>query len=222
MTTTSIPTGGALAFEIHGYTLEQAEEVEAKYYEIVDRLLAEVTGDESLSYYPATSEVIYECIGTGSRQREPLTPWHCDELDLQAICEQASREADEWGVRRFAHLEMALLGTIAHNNPSRDDRVQLLDNGNGNVWAKAADEDAYETAIAISDLTVAWSAQEWDLRLSARYYRAVHADTSDLMSALDHAGVLSEQDWDAGTTTWEFEDGSSITVDGPVVTVVTA
>jgi hypothetical protein len=44
-------------------------------------------------------------------------------------------------------------------------------------------------------------------------------DAANLMTALDAAQVPSEQDWDAGTTTWTLDDGSSIVIDGPEVSV---
>lgn len=100
-TYTNMPTSGRLAYEVIGYSEAEEEAVEAKYYEIVDRLLAEVTGDQSLSYYPYTSEILYVCRGFGPRRYEPLKPWRCDELDLEAISEQAWQEADEWGVTQF-------------------------------------------------------------------------------------------------------------------------
>jgi len=69
MTTTSIKIGYEDNLNVSvgdwsdGYTEEQAEQVVAKYYEIVDRLLRETTGDDSISYEPSTSEVIYTCDG---------------------------------------------------------------------------------------------------------------------------------------------------------------
>ena len=44
-------------------------------------------------------------------------------------------------------------------------------------------------------------------------------DTNDLMTALDEAGIDSDQDWEEETTVWTFDDGSQISVSGPEVTV---
>ena len=45
-------------------------------------------------------------------------------------------------------------------------------------------------------------------------FRANYNDTGDLVTALDNAGVESDQDWENETTTWTFEDGSQIIVSG--------
>ena len=62
---------------------------------------------------------------------------------------------------------MKLLGTIKHNDPTRNDRVSLYNNGNDYVWAKAVDEEAYETDVPLEDVELAWGSDEWDLQLNA-------------------------------------------------------
>jgi len=54
----------------------------------------------------------------------------------------------------------------------------------------------------------------------ATEYASRYNDVSDLMTALDAAGVESDQDWENETTTWTFDDGSKISVSGTEVTVV--
>ena len=63
---------------------------------------------------------------------------------------------------------MKLLGTIKHNDPTRNDRVSLYNNGNDYVWAKAVDEEAYETDVPLEDVELAWGSDEWDLQLNAK------------------------------------------------------
>lgn len=53
----------------------------------------------------------------------------------------------------------------------------------------------------------------------AQNFKANYSDTNDLMTALDNAGVESDQDWENETTTWTFEDGSQIVVSGHDVEV---
>jgi len=53
----------------------------------------------------------------------------------------------------------------------------------------------------------------------AQAFIADYSDTTDLMGALDDAGVDSEQDWENESTVWTFEDDSKITVSGPFVEV---
>ena len=62
---------------------------------------------------------------------------------------------------------MKLLGTIKHNDRTRNDSVSLYDNGTAYVWAKAADEDEYETDVPLEDVELAWGSDEWDLQLNA-------------------------------------------------------
>lgn len=53
----------------------------------------------------------------------------------------------------------------------------------------------------------------------ATEFRNNYSDTNDLMTALDSAGIESEQDWETETTTWVFDDGSKIVVSGSEVDV---
>ena len=55
-----------------------------------------------------------------------------------------------------------------------------------------------------------------------RYKRESTEPSIDgLMRALDsHWAITSEQDFDAGRTTWTFKDGSRITIDGTVIEIL--
>jgi hypothetical protein len=53
----------------------------------------------------------------------------------------------------------------------------------------------------------------------AQQMTAQFPNATDLMSALDSAGVPSDQDWEHEATTWTLSDGSKIGISGPVVTV---
>ncbi len=54
---------------------------------------------------------------------------------------------------------------------------------------------------------------------ATRFYNNHAGDTAALMTALDAAGIPSNQDWDNELTTWTFEDGSEIVVSGSIVSV---
>lgn len=57
---------------------------------------------------------------------------------------------------------------------------------------------------------------------NANEFRSRYTDTADLMTALDDAGIESDQDWKNERTTWAFDDGSKIVVSGSEVTVLPA
>ena len=54
---------------------------------------------------------------------------------------------------------------------------------------------------------------------STRYNDSYNDNDTNLMTALDEAGIESDQDWEAETTVWTFADGSQIRCSGPEVTV---
>jgi len=53
----------------------------------------------------------------------------------------------------------------------------------------------------------------------AKEMAAEYPVASDLMTVLDAGGFPKDQDWDAGTTTWTLDDGSTLTVCGNDVTI---
>jgi hypothetical protein len=53
----------------------------------------------------------------------------------------------------------------------------------------------------------------------ANKFKANYSDTNELMTALDNAGIESDQDFENETTTWSFEDDSQIIVSGPSIEV---
>ncbi len=73
---------------------------------------------------------------------------------------------------------------------------------------------AFSRAVAEArELAAELNAQTIAQRLSER-----HRDMGDLMTACDAtAGASVCQNWDDGTTTWTFDDGSSLCVDDAVV-----
>lgn len=46
-----------------------------------------------------------------------------------------------------------------------------------------------------------------------------YSNVNDLMTALDNAGIESEQDWNNGITTWVFDDESKIVVQADDVVI---
>ena len=46
-------------------------------------------------------------------------------------------------------------------------------------------------------------------------------DVASMMDWLNAKGIEPDQDWDAGSTTWTFDDGSKIVIEGNDVTVKT-
>jgi hypothetical protein len=46
-------------------------------------------------------------------------------------------------------------------------------------------------------------------------------DVASMMRWLNAKGIEPDQDWDAGSTTWTFDDGSKIVIEGNDVTVQT-
>ncbi len=55
--------------------------------------------------------------------------------------------------------------------------------------------------------------------MKANKFASSYKDVNDLMTALDEANIPSDQDWDNGTTTWKFDDGSFVKVEGTEIMV---
>jgi hypothetical protein len=55
---------------------------------------------------------------------------------------------------------------------------------------------------------------------NASEFRSRYSNAAELMTALDNAGVKSDQDWENERTTWTFDDGSQIVVSGSEIDVI--
>lgn len=53
---------------------------------------------------------------------------------------------------------------------------------------------------------------ERDMRTQAEKFATNHTDVADLITALDDNDIEKDQSWDTCTTTWFFDDDSSISV----------
>lgn len=94
--------------------------------------------------------------------------------------------------------------------------LDKLGNVRGYYVAHRKADGEWESFLEARDRHEAVGRRELTL---AERFRGLYSDTSALMSALDDAGIESDQDWDNGRTTWTFDDGSKIIVSGSEIEV---
>lgn len=104
MTTTSIHPGHSVSGILNncewgeGYTASERNTLDRALVEKFEELAREKTGDNSITYYPYTSEIQYECWGTRTGEHGPLAPktaWTIGD-DEEVEWGELAREAGEW------------------------------------------------------------------------------------------------------------------------------
>jgi hypothetical protein len=111
MTTTSIHPGHSVSGVLNhpewgeGYTESERKQLDGALIEKFEELARAATGDDSISYQPYTSEILYECWGQTTREHHcmaPMTAWPRNE---DGECEidwgELAREAGEWSAENI-------------------------------------------------------------------------------------------------------------------------
>mgnify|MGYP001594833185 FL=1 len=83
-----------------GYTETERRQLDAALVEKFEELARAATGDDSLSYQPDTSEILYECWGQSTEEhhgRAPITAWPgCEDGEYEIEWGELAQEAGEW------------------------------------------------------------------------------------------------------------------------------